>query len=119
MEAATFRREGMLFQRGYAMLAWCGRIGIDRVDLAVWRPSGAMIWHRDLAIDDERHVYLQRAEADHAHDDLGVPQDLGRRDRWKPLRADHPKRVADRNGLFMAVARSRKPTDAPAPAVAR
>jgi len=30
-------------------LAWWREIGIDRIDLAVRRPSGAMIWHRDLA----------------------------------------------------------------------
>jgi len=34
-----------------AMLAWWCGIGIDRADLAVRCPSGAMIWHRDLAID--------------------------------------------------------------------
>ncbi len=34
-----------------AMLAWWCEIGIDRVDLALRRPAGAMIWHRDLAID--------------------------------------------------------------------
>ena len=33
------------------MLAWWSQIGIDHADLAVRRPSGTMIWHRDLAID--------------------------------------------------------------------
>lgn len=39
------------FEHTQAMLAWWCGIAIDRVDLAVRRPSGAMIWHRDLAID--------------------------------------------------------------------
>ena len=34
-----------------AMLDWWFGIGIDRVDLAVRCPSGAMIWHRDLDTD--------------------------------------------------------------------
>lgn len=39
------------YEHTQAMLAWWGGIGIDRADLAVRRPSGDMIWHRDLAID--------------------------------------------------------------------
>jgi hypothetical protein len=33
------------------MLTWWRAIGIERVDLAVKRPSGAMIWHYDVATD--------------------------------------------------------------------
>ena len=32
-----------------SMLAWWREIGIERADLAVRQPSGAMIWHCDLA----------------------------------------------------------------------
>ena len=39
------------YEHTEAMLDWWCGIGIDRVDLAVRRPSGAMIWHRDLDID--------------------------------------------------------------------
>ena len=33
------------------MLTWWRRVGIDRVDLALRRTSGAMVWHHDLAGD--------------------------------------------------------------------
>ena len=39
------------YQHTEAMLDWWCGIGIDRVDLAIRRPSGAMIWHRDSDID--------------------------------------------------------------------
>lgn len=38
------------YEHTQAMLAWWCGIAMDRVDLAVRHPSGAMIWHRDLAI---------------------------------------------------------------------
>jgi hypothetical protein len=38
------------YEHTQAMLAWWCGIAMDRVDLAVRRPSGAMLWHRDLAI---------------------------------------------------------------------
>jgi hypothetical protein len=34
-----------------AMLQWWAGAGIDRADLAVRRPSGAMLWHRDRPLD--------------------------------------------------------------------
>jgi hypothetical protein len=33
------------------MLRWWEQAGVERVDLAVRRPSGAMIWHRDDSVD--------------------------------------------------------------------
>ncbi len=33
-----------------SMLAWWREVGIERADLAVRQPSGAMIWHGDLAM---------------------------------------------------------------------
>jgi len=36
------------YEHTEAMLDWWCGIGIERVDLAARRPSGAMIWHRDL-----------------------------------------------------------------------
>jgi len=39
------------YEHTEAMLDWWCGTGIDRVDLAVRCPSGAMIWHRDLDID--------------------------------------------------------------------
>lgn len=33
------------------MLDWWNRAGISRADLAVRRPDGAMMWHRDIALD--------------------------------------------------------------------
>ena len=38
------------YEHTEAMLAWWCGIVMDRVDLAVKCPSGAMLWHRDLAI---------------------------------------------------------------------
>jgi RepB DNA-primase N-terminal domain len=38
------------YEHTQAMLAWWCGIAMDRVDLAVRRPSGAMLWHRDLVI---------------------------------------------------------------------
>lgn len=35
-----------------AMLAHWAHCGIDRVDLALRRPSGAMLWHRSLALEE-------------------------------------------------------------------
>ena len=39
------------YQHTEAMLDWWCGIGIERADLAIRRPSGAMIWHRDLEIN--------------------------------------------------------------------
>ena len=39
------------YQHTEAMLDWWCGIGIERADLAIRRPSGAMIWHRHLEID--------------------------------------------------------------------
>jgi hypothetical protein len=47
-----------------AMLHWWFRFGVDRADLAVRRPEGTMIWHRDLSLDV---LPLSWARAENAH----------------------------------------------------
>lgn len=43
-------REGGAIEQTDAMLRWWSQIGIRRADLAVRRPDGTMIWHRDLPL---------------------------------------------------------------------
>ena len=45
-----------------AMLAWWRRVDVGRVDLAVRQPSGAMVWHRDLALDGSLPLPWARAQ---------------------------------------------------------
>ncbi|MCP4547311.1 MAG: hypothetical protein GY835_12705, partial [bacterium] len=52
------------YEHTRSMLAWWHEIGIDRADLAVRRPSGAMIWHRDL---DSTSLPLAWARAQNVH----------------------------------------------------
>lgn len=46
------------------MLRWWRRAGVDRADLAVGRPTGAMLWHHDLSIEE---LPLKWARAENAH----------------------------------------------------
>ena len=46
------------------MLAAWRRARVDRADLALRRPSGAMLWQRDLALED---LPMAWARAENAH----------------------------------------------------
>jgi hypothetical protein len=49
-----------------AMLDWWAATGVDRVDLAVRRSSGAMLWHRDRAVDALPLAWARAENAQHA-----------------------------------------------------
>ena len=49
-----------------AMLDWWTATGVDRVDLAVRRASGAMLWQRDRAIDALPLAWARAENAQHA-----------------------------------------------------
>ncbi len=54
------RRRMRAYQHTNSMLGWWRHFGVDRADLAVKQPSGAMIWHHDL---DTRSLPLAWAGA--------------------------------------------------------
>ncbi|MBE3099026.1 MAG: hypothetical protein IMZ44_18080 [Planctomycetes bacterium] len=49
-----------------AMLDWWAATGVDRSDLAVRRPTGAMLWQRDLALDALPIAWARAENAQHA-----------------------------------------------------
>jgi hypothetical protein len=49
-----------------AMLDWWAVVGIHRVDVAVRRSMGAMLWHRDLAVDALPLAWARAENARHA-----------------------------------------------------
>jgi hypothetical protein len=49
-----------------AMLQWWAATGVDRVDLAVRRASGAMLWQRDSAIATVALAWARAENAQHA-----------------------------------------------------
>jgi len=49
-----------------AMLSWWAHVGIDRADLAVRRPTGTMLWHRDRTIDALPLAWARAENAQHA-----------------------------------------------------
>ena len=49
-----------------AMLDWWAATGVDRVDLAVRRPTGAMLWQRDRALDALPIAWARAENVQHA-----------------------------------------------------
>ena len=50
----------------HAMLSWWAATGVDRIDLAVRRPTGAMLWQRDRAIDALPIAWVRAENVQHA-----------------------------------------------------